>query len=305
MINGNIRFADKSDYCNIVKLWKKSFYDENFANWYFEKLYSEKETLVYIQDNRIVAMLARIPFEIKDLGEVTYIYGACTHPDYRNKGIMKKLLLFSEKLDIEQNKAAIILIPENDSLFEFYKKCGFSEYFYKYLREGYEEDNNLEVNNNLLISNNNDESRINSRFLNADFQNVTEMKPEFNKIIYKITDLYKTININNMEVIRDTSYYERLIDMYNKNGGKMYVAYNEEEIYGYTFGYEDDGYEVTEFVYKDLDAREFIINKLKELYKTYKILNELQGNSKIKYGFIKILQKNKNINKIIISLMYD
>ena len=301
-----IRFANKSDYNSIVTLWAKSFFDEDFARWYFEKLYREENTLVYIQGDKIVSMLARIPFRIKGLGEVTYIYGACTDPDYRKRGIMKRLLMYSEELDIKLNKAAIILIPENESLFEFYKKCGFKDYFYKYLRSDYEEDYNLEVNKNLLISNNNDKTLINKRFLNVKFENVTEMKPNFYKIIYNITELYKTININNMEVIRDTSYYERLIDMYNKNGGKMYVAYDDiEGIYGYTFGYEEDGYKVTELVYKNLEVRQFIINKLKELYNDYIILNELQGNSKIKYGFIKLLQKNENVNKIIISLMYD
>ncbi len=300
-----IRFANKSDYNSIVTLWAKSFFDEDFARWYFEKLYSKENTLVYIEDDKVVSMLARIPFEIKGLGEVTYIYGACTDPDYRKRGIMKKLLMYSEELDLKLKKVAIILIPENESLFEFYMKCGFKEYFYKYLRSDYKEDYNLEVNKNLLISNNNDKTLKNKGFLNIKFENVTEMKPNFYRIIYKITELYKTININNNEVIRDTSYYERLIDMYNKNGGKMYVAYDIEGVYGYTFGYEDDGYIVTELVYKNLEARWFIINKLKQLYKDYKILNELQGNSKIKYGFIKLLQKKENINKIIISLMYD
>ena len=223
-------------------------------------MYNNEQTLVYLENEKVVAMLARIPYEIKGLGEVTYIYGACTNPNYRNRGIMTELLAYSEELDIKLKKAAIILIPENENLFAFYEKCGFRDYFYKYLRSDYNMNYNLEVNKKLLISNNNEKMFINKGFLDTKFENVTEMKPNFYKIIYNITDLYKTININNMEVIRDTSYYERLIDMYNKNGGKMYVAYdNNDEIYGYTFGYEDDKFNVTELVYKNFEAREFII----------------------------------------------
>ena len=48
-----------------------------------------------------------------------------------------------------------------------------------------------------------------------------------------------------------------------------------------------------------------IIKQLIMFHKSIRILNELQGNYKIKYGSIKILQKCKKNYKIIVNLMLD
>ena len=130
-----IRYARNEDYDSIVRLWHEAFGDDDFSKWYFNKLYDEKNTLIYEENGLVVAKLSRISYEIENLGMVTYIYGACTDIRYRGQGIMKKLLEYSEEIDRKNGNAAVILIPENDSLFSYYEKCGFSEYFYKYFMD--------------------------------------------------------------------------------------------------------------------------------------------------------------------------
>ena len=307
-----IRFATNSDYVQIRTLWDEAFSDEDYADWYFKNIYKKEYTLVYElqeedgEDGRVVAMLARIPYEINNFGKVTYIYGACTNKDYRNRGIMRKLLTYSEEIDRTADTLAIILIPENKDLFNFYDKQGYNEYFYKYLIEKDENKDYLEVNQNILISNNNDESGLNKGFLKEVYINVTDMKPNDSKIIYKLNNLYNHLYGDKQSVVRNADYFLKQITMYNENQGKVYIFYDEHnEIKGYVFGYIQEDFIVTELVYEEMKVRQEIIKQLIMFHKSIRILNELQGNYKIKYGSIKILQKCKKNYKIIVNLMLD
>ena len=307
-----IRYARRSDYNQIRRLWDEAFTDKNYANWYFTNVYREEYTLVYDvndidgQDSKVVAMLARIPYEINNFGKVTYIYGACTDIEYRNRGIMSKLLAHSEEIDRATGIMAIILIPENKELFKFYDKLGYNKYFYRYLINKEDNKDYLEVKENLLISNNNEENRINKGFLEEVYINVTSVKPNESKIIYKLNNLYNHLYSDKQSVVRDTDYFLKQITMYNENQGKVYIFYDgHNEIKGYVFGYTEEDFIVTELVYEDSKVRQEIINQLIMFHKSIRILNELQGNYKIKYGSIKILQKCKIKYKLILNLMLD
>ena len=121
-----IRRAKGSDIDVIKKLWNECFPDDlKFANFFFEKIYEEAGVRLSEVDGEVAGMLHVFPRTIKTpYGELfsKYIYGVGTAKKYRGKRIAGDLL------DAEvQGCDLLVLIPQNDGLFDFYKKYGFSE----------------------------------------------------------------------------------------------------------------------------------------------------------------------------------
>ena len=119
---------------SIIEIWKLCFpYDtEEFRTLYFEKVYQDDEVLILLEDNRVIASLQMIPYQIKfgdKIYPAAYISGAMTHPDFQEKGYMGKLLNHAFE-EMKRKKIPItFLIPQNDQLFDFYSKHGYQKAF--------------------------------------------------------------------------------------------------------------------------------------------------------------------------------
>lgn len=129
-----IRFATREDTAAIKSLWEICFPEDGsgFNPWYFENIWEPKETLLLLDDNHLSAMVQALPYALTiadKLEDVTYIYGACTAPDFRRKGYMRELLEYSFQWDIENGRIASILIPQEEWLFDFYQQFGYQPYF--------------------------------------------------------------------------------------------------------------------------------------------------------------------------------
>ena len=113
-----------------LSLYREVFPEDSEA---FAKQFTERyfETCCrYIEiDGRPVAMLYLLDCEVFD-GEnssaAKYLYAAATHPDFRNKGLMSRLINSA----IEEEKI-IVTKPANDKIFSFYEKFGFKICAYK------------------------------------------------------------------------------------------------------------------------------------------------------------------------------
>lgn len=126
-----IRFANKEDVSNIKELWNIAFPEEpDFNEYFFENIFDFKNTIVMIKDNKVVSMAQMMPYELKNIGKVTYIYGAATNPQYRKQGLMSQLLKKSFEIDVKNNVKASILIPANKPLYDFYGNLGYETCFY-------------------------------------------------------------------------------------------------------------------------------------------------------------------------------
>ena len=184
-----IRFANKNDVKGIEELWNIAFPEEpDFNKYFFENIFDYTNTLVMLKDNVIVSMAQMMPYEIKDIGKVTYIYGAATNPFYRKQGLMSELLKRSFIIDTQNNVKASILIPANKSLFDFYSKLGYETGFYvnKYVhKQGSEKAQ-----------------------LNEDWD------------IKKLSEIYTG------DVVRSEYYWQTQINMYRALGGKIFVYNN-------------------------------------------------------------------------------
>jgi GNAT superfamily N-acetyltransferase len=129
-----IRLGEEKDKEALKAMWKECFPDdtEEFTAFYFEQVYKKDETLVYEENNEPVASLQMIPYSFKTgtaLSPAAYISGAMTHPGFRRKGYMSRLLNASFAIMQARGYDYTFLIPQDDALFRFYGKFGYTEAF--------------------------------------------------------------------------------------------------------------------------------------------------------------------------------
>lgn len=116
-----------------LDLWRACFEDtEAFVQFYFEQKYRDENTLVYEENDKVIAALQMIPYPMSWAGTIintSYISGACTLPAARNKGLMRKMLT-DAFVRMWQDKTEIsILIPGEPWLYEYYGKSGYATIF--------------------------------------------------------------------------------------------------------------------------------------------------------------------------------
>ena len=121
-----IRYATQYDISPMKKLWAECFpKDVEYAKFFFENIFKLPCARVCEVEGKCVAMIHVFPRLIESpFGEMTakYIYGVGTTKDFRGRGIAGRMLE-AEAKDCD----LLVLIPQGESLFEFYKKYGFSE----------------------------------------------------------------------------------------------------------------------------------------------------------------------------------
>jgi predicted acetyltransferase len=118
----------------IKDLWKLCFDDsDEFIELYFRMRYNQNVNIFINSGNRVISALQMLPYPFTYCGNLfhsSYISGACTHPDYRNRGVMRRLL--SEAFaDMSSNSVDLsTLIPANDWLYDYYATMGYGKVFY-------------------------------------------------------------------------------------------------------------------------------------------------------------------------------
>lgn len=203
-----ISFAKNEDIAQIRELWDISFPNEDeFTNFFFENVFIAENTIVYKENNEIIAML-QIIYNDSSFGQVGYIYGVCTHPDYRGKGLMSKLLNFTFSYLKDKGHKYTIIVPAEEYLFDIYAKFDFKS--------------SLKVRKSSFISSN--VSTVKQQDLTC-------------KDIPRLIEIYDEINKGEFYLVRDFKYYKTQIDLYS-SCAKKYIQNNE--IIGYSFGFCKD-----------------------------------------------------------------
>ena len=120
-----IRFFEETDRENIVKIWKEAFFDGEEYILDFLNLFGQ-HMLVLENEGKAVSMLTLFPVKINgDRGR--YVYAVATDRNFRNKGFAGEIIEYAKRLVQAKNEKFLVILPQNDGLFEFYKKFGFSE----------------------------------------------------------------------------------------------------------------------------------------------------------------------------------
>ncbi len=129
-----IRFAENADIEQLKKLWNIAFPEDgdDFINFYFSIKNHHKQTLVQECEGKIVAMLEMIPYKMTyfdELIDVYYFSGLNTLPDFQGQGLMKQLIEKSFQIAFKQKCDCIALIPQQQSIVNFYKQFDFEQIF--------------------------------------------------------------------------------------------------------------------------------------------------------------------------------
>jgi predicted acetyltransferase len=117
----------------VKALWKLCFHDsEEFVEIYFRLRYNKTSNLIIRQDGQVIAALQLIHYPMT-FGtthiSTAYISGACTHPDHRNRGVMKRLLEMAHERMKQEGVVLSTLIPAEPWLFDYYGRLGYLPLF--------------------------------------------------------------------------------------------------------------------------------------------------------------------------------
>jgi len=117
----------------VKELWKLCFNDaDSFVELYFNTLYSNDVNIAFHEGKVITAAMQMLPYPMSYCGHTImsgYLSGVCTHPAYRGKGLMKRLLEKALHEMREKGYALTTLIPAEPWLFDYYANVGYIRCF--------------------------------------------------------------------------------------------------------------------------------------------------------------------------------
>ena len=106
--------------------------EEDFGDWFFRQIWRPERTLVWRQ-SRIQAMVQLLPLWIGD-GEralpAEYVYAVGTAPECRGQGLAARLLDCARQTCSLRGGQALALIPQQPSLFCYYRRLGYQTAFW-------------------------------------------------------------------------------------------------------------------------------------------------------------------------------
>ncbi|MCP3893818.1 MAG: GNAT family N-acetyltransferase [Bacteroides sp.] len=118
----------------IKALWKQCFTDSaDFVDLYFDLRYNNEVNIALESGKDVIAALQLLPYPMTFCGKLiqtAYISGACTHPDYRNKGVMRELLSQAFGRMIQTKSLISTLIPAESWLYDYYAHAGYAAVFH-------------------------------------------------------------------------------------------------------------------------------------------------------------------------------
>lgn len=123
----------------VKALWKICFEDsEEFVDMYFRLRYKTEVNVAIQSGDEVISALQMLPYPMTFCGETvqtSYISGACTHPDFRSKGVMRELLSQSFARMLRNGVHFSTLIPAEPWLFDYYKHMGYASVFQYSVKE--------------------------------------------------------------------------------------------------------------------------------------------------------------------------
>ncbi|MDD3429598.1 MAG: GNAT family N-acetyltransferase [Oscillospiraceae bacterium] len=123
------RTCTQEDVTTLKQLWHAAFGDDDsFMNKVFGGFAPLNSIYVVEQAEGIVAMACAVPVSCNDRKGV-YLYGVNTKKEMRGQGIMKGLLLHIHKECAKAGIVFSVLIPAEESLFEWYGSFGYETMF--------------------------------------------------------------------------------------------------------------------------------------------------------------------------------
>lgn len=125
--NMNIFFtkAKKTDKQELLDLWLLCFDEKpQAAQLFFDNCFQPEISYIASDDGKIISALYLLKGSYNGL-QAHYLCGAATHPEYRKKGIMGKLIEFALSDAKSRGDVYSFLFPANEGLYNFYSHFGY------------------------------------------------------------------------------------------------------------------------------------------------------------------------------------
>lgn len=108
------------------RLWHVAFPEDDhaFVDRFLVRYFQPQQLLSIDHDGQLAAMAHLIPFDT-EWGKVGYLYGVATHPAFRRHGYASTLIEQALQQAREAGFAAVCLIPNGETLRQFYARRGF------------------------------------------------------------------------------------------------------------------------------------------------------------------------------------
>lgn len=254
----------------MMELWMETFHDSpEYVNMLFNAYFSEEHIEYEISDGKLVAAMLAIPYhfeykpgapeddQLKTIGfNALYLCGLATRPEFRNKGIMGRLIdQISSKAELSNKYDFLFLIPADKHLAEYYMRKKFMPFCWRKERRFI--TNSISQNHSLILEN----SKIKGD--NCVYENAP-------KLVENIPNCLHDNNTYKCEVLdyEDANVVERLIQFLQKNqfnhdtnilklihsekdfaiaieeckiaGGRIYFCEMDGNVKGVAFTYDSD-----------------------------------------------------------------
>jgi predicted acetyltransferase len=266
----------------LKEMWKLCFPKDtnNFIKFYFNEVYKDDETLIYLENGKPAAAFQMIPYPLKSGAEVfqaCYISGAMTHPDFQRRRFMRELLLFAFDLMRERGFDYTFLIPQEKWLFDFYGKFGYKitdavRMENEYHREEKNPDNPIDYHS---------------------ISDTTALYQIYHSFLSKIPHV----------VLKTEEQFRQILrDFFDENG----ILFADEQGIAFTIK-EENCIAIKEFFYQDQKIRNLFLKIIYDYYSQEEILvlnssDDLVG----KRGMIKRLNSDApQISALYINMMLD
>lgn len=254
------------------RLWRICFKDtDEFIRLYFQMRYKDEINMPVYGEGKMIAALQMIPYPMTLHGRIiptSYISGACTHPAYRNKGIMGGLLSNCFRRMYSDGVLMSTLIPAEEWLFDYYSKYGYTVAFDYSLHQT-------------------DMSQLNEFISHS----ITEYV--FSHTSREIYSYFSHKMHNRPCCIQHTPEdFEVVLADLRLSGGKLFVCHTSSEITGLAFCIPEKArLYMPELLYNDITIRNSLFKKASDYFNMPKIeyLSPATGINDKRLGMARII----------------
>lgn len=116
-----------SDIAGLRQLWKLAFGDpDEVLDSFFGTAFSPDRHLQIRLEDTVAAALYWFDCEYEGR-KAAYVYAVATHPDFRGRGLCRKLMGNTHELLKEQGYDAVVLVPQDTGLRMMYAAMGYRD----------------------------------------------------------------------------------------------------------------------------------------------------------------------------------
>ena len=113
------------DVPGLKRLWQQAFGDPMpFIDGFFETGFAPERCRCLHQDGQLAAALYWLDAQFEGQ-KLAYLYAVATHPDFRNRGLCRRLMADTHDLLKKKGYSAAALLPAEKELREMYAKMGY------------------------------------------------------------------------------------------------------------------------------------------------------------------------------------